>query len=383
MLDDVLAPATRVAVDVLRPLAEQIDREARWPVEGIRALQSAGLGGLVVPVEFGGQGEGLLALARVCEILGAECPSTAISFGMHLVGSAVIAAKATRDQVARYLEPIVRGEHLTTLALSEPGTGSHFYLPESRLEPDDAGGFRVSGTKSFVTNGGFADSYVMSVAAPASGHVIGEFSCVVVARDAAGLEWGEPWSGWGMRGNSARTARLERVPVPQQDLIGEEGDQIWYLFRVVAPYFLTAMAGTYLGVAGAALEEARTHLLGRVHSHSGSTLASEPVLQHRFGTLWAQVQRTRALLHEAARLHDEGDPLGLPALCSAKAEVADSAERVVADCLTLVGGRGYARDSRLQRLYRDVRAAHIMAPTTDMLRTWTGRALLDLPLLGD
>jgi alkylation response protein AidB-like acyl-CoA dehydrogenase len=80
---------------------------------------------------------------------------------------------------------------------------------------------------------------------------------------------------------------------------------------------------------------------------------------------------------------DAGEPDALAALCSAKAEVAEISDRVVADAMTLVGGRGFAEGHVLQRAYRDVRAAHVMAPTTDVLRVWTGRAVLGLPILGD
>jgi alkylation response protein AidB-like acyl-CoA dehydrogenase len=379
---EVVEVAAAIASDVLAPHAARVDRDAAWPEAGIRALQGAGLGGLVVPRDAGGHGLGLLALVEVCEVLGRQCASTAISFGMHLVGSAVIAAKATADQRARYLEPIARGEHLTTLAVSEPGTGAHFYIPETRLERREDG-FVLTGDKSFVTNGGRADSYVVSAAARDADAAPGEFSCLVVSGGAPGLSWQAPWDGWGMRGNSARSAALRDVAVPRADLLGSEGDEIWYIFHVVAPYFLMAMTGTYLGVAQAALDEAREHLGGRSYAHTGSPLAHQPVLQHRLGALWAQVQRTRSLARDAARMGDEGHPEALPALCSAKAEVAETVDRVTADAMTLLGGRGYAEGSRIHRHYRDARAAHVMAPTTDMLRTWTGRFVLGLPILGD
>lgn len=380
LLDEALEQAARVVTEIIAPRAESIDRDAVWPVDGIRALQAAGLGGLVLPRDVGGYGHGLFAVARMCEELGKVCPSTGISFGMHLVGSAVLAAKATDPQRARYLEPIARGEHLTTLALSEPGTGSHFYIPETRLARADKG-YVASGTKSFVTNGSHADSYVVSVASADRG--LGEFSCVLVDKDAPGLSWGEQWAGWGMRGNSARTATLDNVRLGPDALLGEEGDEIWYVFNVVAPYFLMAMSGTYLGLAQSALEEARTHLQRRTHSHSGASLSESTVVQHQLGTLWAQVFRTRTLVHEAARMGDAAHPDALLALCSAKAEVAAAAVQVAEQVMTLLGGRGYANESRIQRLYRDARAAHVMAPPTDMLRTWVGRAMLDLPLLGE
>lgn len=380
---DALDRAEEIARDVLAPRAADVDREARWPEAGIRALQAAGLGGLVVPLDRGGLGQGLETLAQVCEVLGRECSSTAICFGMHCVGAAVIAAKATHDHEVRYLEPIARGEHLTTLALSEPGTGAHFYLPRTELAVTSPDAFQLTGTKSFVTNGGHADSYVLSAVAAAPGAPPGMFSCVVVPNAAEGLTWGEPWDGLGMRGNNARTLELRDVVVGRRDLLGGEGDQIWYVFQVIAPYFLIAMAGTYLGVASAALEEARAHLSRRRYASSGATLGQQPVLQHRIGTLWAQVERTRRLVYHAAALGDAGEADALPSLCSAKAEVADCAVSVTNEAMTLLGGIAYRDGSRVDRLLRDARAAPVMAPTTDILRTWAGRALLGQPLLAD
>lgn len=381
--DEAVERALEVAKAVLAPRSEAVDREARWPEEGIRALQAAELGGLVVPVEAEGHGHGLLALARVCEVLAEACPSTSICYGMHAVATAVIAAKATDDQKHRYLLPIARGEHLTTLALSEPGTGSHFYIPRMQMLEEGRDAFRVTGSKSFITNGGRADSYVMSAAAASPSAGPGEFSCFLAPREAPGLAWGEPWAGWGMRGNSAIGASLDGVRIPRTDLLGREGDEIWYVFNVIAPYFIVAMAGTYLGVATAALQEGREHVLRRRYAHTGESLARSPQMQNRFGVLWAQVERTRALLYHAATRGDAGAPDALMALCSAKAEVAECAERVAADVMTVMGGQAYRESSRIQRLYRDARAAHVMAPTTDTLRDWTGRAFLGQPLLGE
>ncbi|MFV0131168.1 acyl-CoA dehydrogenase family protein [Streptomyces sp. HMX112] len=372
--------AREVAEDVLAPQAAAVDAERRWPAEGMSALQSR-LGGLVVPEDCGGMGHGLLAVAQVGEATGRACASTSICFGMHLVGSAVIAAKAGEEQRERYLVPIAAGEHLTTLALSEPATGAEFWLPQTRMERSGPDRLRLNGTKSFVTNAAHADSYVISTVAADPGTPPGQFSCTVVDADTPNLQWGPSWQGFGMRGNASRALDLRDVVIPRSHLLGEEGDEIWYVFNIVAPYFLMAMAGTYLGVAAAALEEARAHLLRRRHTHSSRALTSQPVVQHRLGTMWARVERTRRLIYHAAMEAETGGPDALAGLASAKAEVADAAEAVVNDALTLVGGVGYGEDSPLHRLLRDARAAHVMSPVTDLLRIWTGRALLDQPLL--
>lgn len=378
-----LLKVQEIAKDVVAPNVERTDRDACWPELGIRALQREGLGGMVIPTAYGGLGHGLMALVRVCEMLGQECASTAICYGMHCVGASVIAANATPDQQARFLAPICEGRHITTLSLSEAGTGVHFYLPQTTLEAVPPDEFSLTGSKTFVTNGGHADSYVVSAVAASPEAPIGQFSCVVVPADSGGIRWGAEWDGLGMRGNSSRTMELQGVHVPRSNLLGKEGDQIWYIFNVVLPYFLMAMNGTFLGVATTALDEARRHLIRRYHTHTGSSLAQTSVLQHRLGTLWAVLERTRRLTYHAASSFDAGEPDALTAVMAAKVEVADCVVSVVNEAMTLSGGIGYRNGSRLHRLLRDARAAHLMSPTTDMLRVWIGRALLGQPLLSD
>lgn len=380
---DIVACARQVADEIAGPQADDVDRAARWPEASLRALQRAGLGGLVVPAVSGGLGQGLRSLAEVCEVLGTRCGSTALCYGMHCVGAAVLAAKATEDQRQRYLVPICEGRHITSLALSEPGTGVHFYVPQTRLTRRSDDLFVVSGVKSFVTNGRHADSYVVSTTPADPGAPPGRFSCVLVRANAPGVTWKGPWEGWGMRGNTAEMMALEDTPVARGDLLGDEGDEIWYLFQVVVPCFLVAMAGTYVGIASAALEEAVSHISTRRYAHSGAPLSASHLLQHQLGELWARVERARQLLYHAAARMDGRDPRALPALFSAKAEASVSAVEVANEAMTLMGGVAYRDSARIQRLLRDARAAHVMAPTTDMLRTWTGRALLGQALLGE
>jgi isovaleryl-CoA dehydrogenase len=254
--------ARQLAATVLAPQAETTDAEARWPEEALKAIAEAGLFGLHVPERLGGHGLGMSALAQVTEELAVGCSSTAMCYAMHCVGTAVIAAKATPFQEQRYLVPIAQGRHLTTLALSEPGTGIHFYLPRTTFRTTGRG-YVLKGQKSFVTNGGHADSYVVSAVADGEELDPGTFTCLLVDRDAPGVEWGQPWSGFGMRGNSSRSATLNLATVPSGNLLGSEGDQIWYIFEVIAPFFLVAMTGVYVGIARAALEAATSHLQGR------------------------------------------------------------------------------------------------------------------------
>lgn len=374
------AVAAEVAERALRPRAADVDAQGVWPAHAMEALAQAGLMGLNVPPEAGGRGQGLLALAVVTEELATVCPSSAMCFGMHCMASKVIAIKATPDQATRYLRPIAEGRHVTSLALSEPGTGSHFYLPRTTFDtgPD---GFVLHGAKSFVTSGGHADSYVLSAVASGGEFDPGTFSCFVLDGTSPGMNWLEPWSGLGMRGNSARGLELEGTVIPPDNLLGSEGDEIWYVFDVIAPYFLVAMSGVYVGIARAAFDEAVSHLKDRRLEHTGRSLAENPVLAGEVAEAWIAVSRSRRLLHHAATLGDAGAAGAREAILASKVDIAEMVVAITNTAMSLTGGRSYQANGKLAQLLRDARAAPVMSPTTHLLKVWLGRSLLGLPLL--
>jgi len=357
------ALAEDVATRVAAPRAASTDKDARWPGDSMCAL-----------------GEGLSALAQVTETLGKACSSTAMCFGMHSIATAVIAAKGTPYQEEHYLRPIAAGHHVTSLALSEPGSGAHFFLPRSTFRRDGEG-YVVDGAKSFITSGNHADSYVVSAVAPGLELDPGTFTCLLVDQGSHGLDWELPWAGIGMRGNASCAARLNGVTVPADNLLGSEGDQLWYVFEVVAPYFLVAMAGTYLGVAQAAFDLAVAHLRQHRYEHTSERLVENAALTERVVEMWTTVERSRQLLRNAARLGDEGSSEATKALFAAKIDIAETAVAVTNTAMTLLGGRGYRENGKLARLTRDAQAAHVMSPTTHLLKSWLGRSVLGLPLL--
>jgi alkylation response protein AidB-like acyl-CoA dehydrogenase len=169
--------------------------------------------------------------------------------------------------------------------------------------------------------------------------------------------------------------------VPRQNLLGDQGDQLWYVFEVVAPYFLMAMAGTYLGIAQAAVEATGLHLRSRRYAHSGESLADADILQHRYASMWMAVEKTRGLVRQAALRGDAGHPEALPYILACKADAGDTAVHAANEAMTLCGGIAYRENSRIAQMLRDARASHVMAPTTELLKLWLGRSLLGIPLL--
>jgi len=376
-LRDTIGAVTR---DHIAPKSAEVDRDCRWPEHSLRALAEAGAMGLHVPRRRGGHEAGLLALTSLTETIAQGCASSALCYAMHCVATAVIAAKATKRHEERYLRPIVEGRHITSLALSESGTGAQFYLPQTTIARAGAV-YSVTGTKQFVTSGAHADSYVISTKAGTDEARPGELTCLVLDAETPGLEWLDPWAGLGMRGNASRALRLRGVEVPAENLLGTEGDQIWYVFEVVAPFFLMAMAGTYLGVAQAALDATEAHLRERTYEPSGEALADMPVLQYKIAEMRTAVLRARGLIYHAAVLGDTRSATALPTIMLAKAEAGETAVRVTNEAMTCCGGIAYRDNGLLARLLRDARASHVMAPTTDVLRVWAARLLLGRPLL--
>ncbi len=372
--------AELIAQRVLAPLAIDCDLNCIWPEAQLQALAREGWLGLHVPRKFGGRGEGLLALALISEALAKECPSTALCFGMHSVATAVMAATASPHHISAYLRPIAEGKHITTLSLAEPGSGSHYYMPEADLRITEDS-LKVNGEKAFVAGGSQADSYVLSVSAGRDGADDDDFHCVVVDNDASGISWGRPYNGFGLRGSAVRHMTLENVELPRENLLGGEGDQIASVFEIISPYLLISMAGIYLGIANAALEEAIRHVGARRHSDTQTGLADLPSVQQTIAELFLRVEKCRCLVYRAGSQGDLGDDLALMLLLSAKIDAVETAIYVTNEVMTLCGGIAYAENGRLMRMLRDARSGQILAPPTAMAKEWIGKGVLGLPML--
>lgn len=366
-----------IARERIAPRADEVDRLPSWPAHSLAALGQGGLLGLQVPERLGGLGQGLLALAVTTEAIGQACSSSALCFGMHCVATAVIAAKASPYHEEHYLRPIAAGRHITSLALSESATGSHFYLPRTEIRRRGTD-FAVTGEKQFVTSGSHADSYVVS-GTTGDGVDAGQFSMVLMDGDTRGIEWLDPWTGLGMRGNDSRGMRLSEAAVPLSHLLGDEGDQVWYVFEVVAPYFLMAISGAYVGIAQALLDQTIAAVSRRRFAHIGQGLGEMTSVQRGIAEMWTRVHRSRCLVYHAAQLGDWGSPDALLKIMAAKVDATEIAVQVADEAMRLGGGRAYAENSQRSRLLRDALAGRIMAPTTETLNEWLGRSLLGLP----
>jgi alkylation response protein AidB-like acyl-CoA dehydrogenase len=371
---DGLLDATRAtAENTLAADAARLDRERDFPAGNLEALGTAGALGLVVPVEHGGAGGGLAALAEACEAVGSACASTGMVFLMHEVTAATIAIGGG-PAAAELMPRLASGAAIGTLAFSERGTGAHFYNPELKAVRAN-GSVTISGRKSFVTSGGHANTYLVLV----QGEEEGTADAYLVASDDPGVRFEGTWDGLGMAGNSSVAMVLEDVQVGDETRIGAAGKAGELVFGVVAPFFLVGLAAVNVGIASAAARAATDHAAGRRYP-DGSSLAEVQYVQHLIADMDLATRQARLLVREAAALGDAGDETALVAIMEAKVAATDAATAVTQKALEATGGQGYTPSLPIERHLRDARAGAVMAPTNAVLRSWIAKALAGLPV---
>ncbi len=369
----VLGAISEVAEETIAPAAAGVDRERKYPAENLRALAETGALGLVVPVEHGGAGGALTALAEACETVGSACASTGMVFLMHSVTAATIAAGGGA-RAGEVLPRLATGESIGTLAFSERGTGAHFYSPELKATREN-GGVSISGRKSFVTSGGHADVYLVLV----QGDAEGTADAYLVRGDDPGVRADGTWTGLGMAGNSSVALELDGVKLDDDDRIGAAGGGIGLVFEAVAPFFLVGLSAVNVGIGAAASAAATAHARDRRYP-DGSSLAEIQVVQHLLADMDTAVRQARLLVREAAALGEAGDPSALVAIMEAKVAATETAALVTQKALEVTGGQGYTPALPIERHLRDARAGAVMAPTNAVLRSWIGKALAGLPV---
>ena len=368
-----IAQRARTVAEKMKPTSAELDAHRAYPNEQLDALADAGLLGLLVATEHGGMGGDLTSLARACEAVGWANGSTGLCYLMHLCGTATIQAKATPAQAAAWLAPSAAGDVLATLAFSERATGAHFYMPEIGAQKAN-GGYVLSGRKSFVTSGGYADLYPVLV--NASG---GEgLDVLVLTADDEGVSFQGAWEGIGMTGNSSIEMVLDNVSVPADRIVGAEGDGQELVFNVVAPTFLIGLAAVNVGIAQAALDDTVEHV--KTRRNAGGILAELPTVQTELAEMSIAVEEARALVLAAARAADAGDPAALPLVMQSKIGATEAAIEVTGKAMEACGGLAYSKRLDIERYWRDGRAGSVMAPTNEVLKQWVGKLAAGLPL---
>lgn len=372
----VVDKAAKVADESIAPHAADVDRRGSFPRASFDALGASGLLGLNVPVAYGGMGQGLRTMCAVLDPIAQRCPSTAMIYKMHLCAIANYAAAPTPP--VQQLEAAAKGQHLATLAWSERGSRSHFWAPVSQAVAAN-GGVTVSAEKSWVTSAGEADGYSVSTRwSEAQGPL--DSMLYMVLKDDPGVSVEGPWDGMGMRGNASAPMRLEETPLPAERALSPEGKGFETMLGVVLPVFSVGNAAISIGIAEAACAATQKHLTGSFFGHLDSRLSDLPTLRARLARMRIETDKARA--HLACTLdsiENPGDATQLLVL-EAKAQAAETAIDVTDAAMRACGGAAFSKHLDLDRYFRDARAAAVMAPTSDVIHEFIGRALCGMEL---
>jgi alkylation response protein AidB-like acyl-CoA dehydrogenase len=372
-------------VDKIRELSDKViapgaaghDLAGDWPGPSIKALADAGLLGLTLPEGLGGMGQGPSGFVEAVEELAGACASTAMIFVMHVCATQTIlhSSLPQRDSV---LSDIAAGKHLSTLAFSEKGSRSHFWAPVSQA--GEQNGFHILNCqKSFVTSAGHANSYVVSTRAfGATGMT--ESSLYYVEKGTPGFTVAGAWNGLGMRANASAPMSLDNARVSPDSLLSPAGEGFNVMMSVVLPWFQLGASAVANGIGRAALDAAAQHLGAAKLEHLNTNLASQPESRARLASARVALDASRALTAEAARSVENPDDSTMLRVLEVKACASETALDVTDKALRLCGGAGFSRKLPVERYFRDARAGSVMAPTTDALHDFIGKALLGLPL---
>jgi alkylation response protein AidB-like acyl-CoA dehydrogenase len=363
---------------ILDEEARRTDSEGQWPGRSLKAVADAGLMGLTLPRERGGSGEGMRKFAETTEQLAMHCASTAMIYLMHVCAAQTIAASKSprHDEVIR---KIATGQGVATLAFSEKGSRSHFWAPVSRAAQNSTG-IVLNCEKSFVTSAGHADYYVVSsLALNSKGPV--QSTLYLVERNAAGLESSVGWNGIGLRGNSSAPMSIRNCHVNEDARLTSEGEGFKAMMEIVLPWFQIGSAAVSIGIAEAAFASTVAHASSARFEHLNESLASAvPGIRARLAQMRIAIDSARGYLDQTLTRIEKGAADTMLFVLGVKAVAAETALKVTDDAMRVCGGAAFSRNMTIERNFRDARAASIMAPTTDVLYDFIGKAVAGLPL---
>lgn len=360
----------RLAKERVEPRAAEIDATGTYPLDIYQLFQEYGLLGLGMPEAYGGAGADLLTLTIAIEEVARVCATSSLIIAAQHLGAMPIMLAGTEAQRERFLTPIATGEHMAAFALTEPEAGSDAAAARTRAIPDPKGGYRLSGSKVFITNGSRADTVVVFAA---TGDKTGAaaMSAFVVDKGMPGFTVGRIEKKLGIRGSETAQLLFDNVYLEPDRLLGQEGEGFKIAMRTLDRTRL-GIAAQALGIAQGAFDLALAHV--RERRQFGRPLADFQGLQWMISDLAVQIEASRQLLYRASEVVDRAgfaiDSSAEVTRLSAMAKLmcSDTAMRVTTDAVQLFGGYGYIEDYPVERMMRDAKITQIYEGTNQVQR---------------
>jgi len=354
----------RMAREKIAPLAAALDESQAVPHEIHRLLHGYGLLRLKIPAEHGGVPADAATCVLVVEELARVDGSSSLLLVNHLAGLAPFLTGSTPAQQARLLPEIAEQGHIVGFALTEPGSGSDAASLQTRARKTGDGGWRLTGTKCFITNGGLAKLYVLFATLDPALKKQG-ITAFLVEDPSPGFRVGKKENKMGMRASPTTDLLLEEVPVPAEGLLGQEG-QGWPLLLQGLSETRILVGALSVGLAHGAAEAAARY--ARDRTQFGKPVTSFQAVRVLLADMLIAVESARALVFQAATMQDRGDPAVRRFASMAKCYGSDTAMRVTTDAVQIMGGYGYMKDFPVERMMRDAKITQIFEGTNQIQR---------------
>jgi isovaleryl-CoA dehydrogenase len=366
----------RFADEQIAPLAEKIDREDYFPREELwQQMGKLGLHGLTVDEADGGLGLGYLEHVIAVEEVSRASASLGLSYGAHSnLCVNQIRRWGNEEQKAKYLAPLISGEHVGSLAMSEAGAGSDVVSMKLKAEAatrDGVDGYVLNGTKFWITNAPYADTLVVYAKTDGSAGSRG-ITAFLIEKDDAGFSIGQKIEKVGMRGSPTAELVFDDCFVPEDRVMGPLNGGVGVLMSGL-DYERVVLAGLQLGIMQACLDTVIPYL--RERTQFGKPIGSFQLMQAKVADMYVALQSARAYTYAVAKACDADqttrfDAAGCILLAS------ENAFRVAAESVQALGGAGYTLDWPVERYMRDAKLLDIGAGTNEIRRMLIGRELI-------
>ena len=369
MADTIRDTTRRFAADKIAPIAAEIDETDEFPRHLWQPMGELGLHGITVEEEWGGLGLGYLEHVVAQEEVARASASVGLSYGAHSnLCINQIRRWGNEEQKRKYLPKLISGEHVGALAMSEAGAGSD--VVGMKLKAEKSGnGYRLNGTKFWITNGGYADTLVVYARTGEGSRGITTF---LVEKGMDGFSIGQKMDKLGMRGSPTNELVFDDCFVPPQNILGEENEGVAVLMSGL-DYERTVLAGIQIGIMQACLDTVLPYV--RERKQFGKPIGSFQLMQAKVADMYVALNSARAYVYQVAKACDQGkttrhDAAGAILLAS------ESAVRVANEAVQALGGAGYTKDWPVERYYRDAKLLDIGAGTNEIRRMLIGREVI-------
>jgi alkylation response protein AidB-like acyl-CoA dehydrogenase len=365
--------AVRAVADAkIAPHAAAVDEEARYPYEAAEALLASDFHAPHVPEEYGGAGADALATVLVIEEVARACVSSSLIPAVNKLGSLPVQIAGSEDLKQTYLGALARGEGGFSYCLSEPDAGSDAGGMKTRAVRD-GDEWVLDGVKRWITNAGESEFYTVMAVTDPEKKTRGGISAFVVEKSDEGVSFGAPEKKLGIKGSPTREVYLDKVRIPADRMIGEEGTGFTTAMKTLDHTRVT-IAAQAVGVAQGALDYALDYAKER--QQFGRPIADFQGLQFMLADMGMKIEAARQMTYAAAGRSERGDDdltfFGAAAKCFAS----DVAMEVTVNAVQVLGGYGFTRDYPVERMMRDAKITQIYEGTNQVQRVVMARQLL-------